>query len=117
MTSDIEDVRRSAVAIGEGTLLSPASHDLQVAFTEVPPLSEQLYFGLGVIVANGWVLQTPSFSGYAAVMAYLPARRIAIALTSTRGPDTPDDMITNRLFIRIATALDPEHAPTLFEIE
>src|SRR5262245_45334830 len=97
MTSTIEDVRRSAIAIGEGTLLTPASHELQLAFTDVPPLSEQLYFGLGVIVANGWVLQTPSFSGYSAVMAYLPAHRIAIAVTSTAGPDTPDDMITNRL--------------------
>jgi hypothetical protein len=42
---------------------------------------------------------------------------IAIAVRSTAGPDTPDAMITNRLFIRIATALDPEHAPTLFGIE
>jgi len=37
MTSTIEDVRRSAIAIGEGTVLLPASHDLQLAFTDVPP--------------------------------------------------------------------------------
>jgi len=30
------------------------------------------------------------------------------------GPDAPDDMSSNRLFIRIATALDSEHTPTLF---
>ncbi|MEV0533230.1 hypothetical protein [Kitasatospora sp. NPDC050463] len=51
--------------------------------------SEARHFGLGVTVANGWVVQHPAFAGYAAVPAYLPVDRIAIAVTTTREGDAP----------------------------
>ena len=48
------------------------------------PWSESTYYGLGVIVSNGWIFQNPLFHGYAGVMAYLPAQDVAVAIFNTR---------------------------------
>src|SRR3546814_12159750 len=49
--------------------------------------SSDLYYALGVVVTNGWVAQTPSFGGYSATVAYLPERRLGVAVTTTMGRD------------------------------
>lgn len=84
-TSTIADVLKSAVAIGEGTLLTPESRRIQLApvTAAFPQWSEDNYYGYGLMVVHGWILQIPSFSGYAATMAYLPARKLAIAISVT----------------------------------
>src|SRR5215510_1076911 len=38
---------------------------------------------LGCFVANSWIIQNPSFAGCAATMAYLPAQKLAIAVSMT----------------------------------
>jgi hypothetical protein len=38
------------------------------------------YYAYGLMVGRGWIVQIPSFSGYAATMAYFPARKLAIAI-------------------------------------
>jgi D-alanyl-D-alanine carboxypeptidase len=87
MTSNIADILKSAAAIGTGALLSPESHALQLAplTAKFKPWSETTYYGLGVFVINGWIAQNPSFAGYAATMAYLPANKLAIAVSVTFG--------------------------------
>ena len=42
--------------------------------------SETSYYGFGVFVVNGWIVQNPSFAGYAATMAYLPSHKLAVAV-------------------------------------
>lgn len=114
MTTDIGDLLTSAVAIGTGSLLSPESAALQVAAANpLPPgLTGNFYFGLGVIVAKSWVLQTPSFAGYSAAMAYLPPEKVAIAVTATSGPKTPDSpRPTDLLFADFAAYLTPAYVP------
>lgn len=88
MTSDINDVAKSAVAIGTGSLLSRKSHQAQLAHVWLisPPGAPKAYYGLGVFLQGGWVIQNPSYSGYAAIMAYHPSSKIAIAVSSTMGP-------------------------------
>ncbi len=109
-TSDIADILASASAIGEGTLLSPASHRLQLSplTAKLKPWSEKTYYGLGVFVINGWVVQNPSFAGYAATMAYLPARKLAIAVSVTvnDGASLEGNLSTNVLK-QIAAYLAP----------
>jgi CubicO group peptidase (beta-lactamase class C family) len=85
MTSSVADILSSVAAIGEGTLVSPESHARQLAPTtaKFSPWSETKYYGLGVFVIDGWIVQNPSFAGYAATMAYLPARELAIAASVT----------------------------------
>jgi hypothetical protein len=56
------------------------------------------------------------FSGYGAVEAYLPARKLAVAVAVTFAPEAFDDQgnYTNAaqtLFTRIATELAPDDTP------
>lgn len=89
LTTNVCDLAGSARAIGAGELTSPrglrtqlnpgtvglgtatSSCPASVCFAQKP----DRHFGLGVVVQNGWVTQTPSFAGYAAIQAYLPAER------------------------------------------
>jgi hypothetical protein len=42
-------------------------------------------YGLGIVRSGSWLLQNPLFAGYAATEAYLPAKKIAIAVAVTFG--------------------------------
>jgi CubicO group peptidase (beta-lactamase class C family) len=113
MTTDIGDLLASAIAIGSGSLLSPESRRLQTAMPDppLPGFSPDFHFGLGVVVIKSWIAQTPSFAGYAAAMAYLPPRKIGIAVTATMGPSTPDSpRPTDVLFAKLAGYLAPDYA-------
>ena len=111
MTSTIADLLTSARAIGQGTLVSPKSHALQLAPTTAtfPPWNETTWYGAGVFVINGWIVQNPSFAGYAATMAYLPARKLAIAVSVTVTEDAnPAVNYSSEILTEIAAALAPE---------
>jgi CubicO group peptidase (beta-lactamase class C family) len=127
-TTNIYDMTATAVAIGEGTLLSPASHQAQVGpallgfgsllegCRTCHPLDEIYTYGLGVVRSGNWLLQNPLFSGYAAVEAYLPAKKIAIAVAVTYGEGAFDaeGNYENRgdtLFRAIGVLLAPDNAP------
>jgi CubicO group peptidase (beta-lactamase class C family) len=95
-TTDIADMTRTAIGIGGGKLLSRASYRVQInphaGFGHPQPgcercakLSHEPGFGLGVFRQNGWILYNPLFGGYGAVEAYLPSRRISIAVATTFG--------------------------------
>jgi CubicO group peptidase (beta-lactamase class C family) len=111
MTTDIGDVLTSAEAIGEGWLLSPES---QAAMFEpltagLAPWSEDVYYGLGVFSINGWIVQNPSFHGYAATMAYLPAQKLALAVTVTLDPGASlDGNLSTDVLKEIAAHLAPD---------
>ncbi|MGW9436094.1 serine hydrolase domain-containing protein [Streptomyces sp. NPDC055607] len=123
ITTHICDLARSAEAVGRGELLSPRSRrtlldpgtvGLGGQSATCPAdiclkQTEARHFGLGVIVANTWVLQNPSFSGYAAIQAYLPSKRLALAVSATKTPDTPDGNMAQEVARRIAAALAPEY--------
>lgn len=119
MTTSIADTLRSAQAIGSGSLLSARSYAQMLeprtaklpSAPGMPTMSERGYYGLGMVVRNSWLVQNPSFFGYAGVMAYLPAQKIAIAVTTTMGPATPDRNTADLLFGRIAQRLAPSQPP------
>ena len=68
-----------------GTLVSPHSHSLQLAplTAKFKPWSQSRFYAFGVFVDNGWVVQNPSFAGYAATMTYLPSWKLAVAVSVT----------------------------------
>jgi CubicO group peptidase (beta-lactamase class C family) len=95
-TTDITDMTRTAIGIGSGKLLSRASYRRQInphagfghpqaGCERCATLSHSPGFGLGVFRDNGWILYNPLFGGYGAVEAYLPSRRISIAVATTFG--------------------------------
>ena len=103
-TTNIVDLAASTAAIGEGVLLSPASYQelisKRLAGFGAPiagcatcmTLSEQLPWGLGIWSVGDWLAQIPAFGGYAAFTAYLPARKLAIAVAATVNEAAFDDL-------------------------
>jgi len=111
MTSTVGDILTSAAAIGEGSLVSPASHALQLAplTAKFPPWNEKMWYGFGVFVINGWIVQNPSFAGYAATMAYLPERKLGVVVSTTMQPGASQaGNLSTYLLKEIAFALAPE---------
>ncbi|MCT4351649.1 beta-lactamase family protein [Streptomyces sp. Je 1-79] len=121
ITTDICDLARSARGMGTGELLSPRSYRTFVnpgtvglghptatcPATICLPQTEAAHFGLGIIVVNGWLVQNPSFSGYAAIQAYLPSERLAIAVSTTKTADTPEGNTAEDVAELIAAELAP----------
>ena len=82
-------------------------------------LDEAYNYGLGVVLSGAWILQNPLFGGYGAVEAYLPARKIAIAVATTFGEQGFDERgnytqgrASWEIFAAIAARLAPEDAPS-----
>ncbi|MFG2873618.1 serine hydrolase domain-containing protein [Streptomyces sp. NPDC048337] len=124
LVQNICDLDQSARATGTGELLSEKSFRTQIdpgtvglgrATPSCPATvcltnTAAAHFGLGVLVVNGWILTNPSFSGYAAVAAYLPARKLSISVTVTKGPKSPEGNSAQTIAERISAALAPGQA-------
>jgi CubicO group peptidase (beta-lactamase class C family) len=128
-TSTIGDLVDTAIAIGEGKLLSDASYHAMTdpnllgfghtdpgCVPECFPQTEAYNFGVGVVRSGGWIKQNPVLTGYAAVEAYLPSKRIAIAVANTFTEAYFSDPATasnpsNTAFEKIAAYLAPGDAP------
>lgn len=127
-TSNIDDLLTSAIAVGTGELLSEESYeamtatDLRGRTTAIDgcvncrPLDDFATYGLGLWISGDWLLQNPLFYGYAAVNAYLPSERIAIAVAVTYEEEAfnSEGQYSNggdELFRRIGAYLAPDDAP------
>ncbi|MFG2337717.1 serine hydrolase domain-containing protein [Streptomyces yangpuensis] len=111
MTATLEDMAKSFTAIGEGKLLTPESHKLQV--TPVVRIKGNAWFALGLPVENTWIVQNPSFAGYAGTVAYLPSRKLAIAAVATQGLGSTIQNASSNVLQAIAAHLAPERPLTL----
>ena len=124
----IHDMATSAEAIGTGRLLSPQSHRLQIAPTlrgfgrpiegcaTCATLGDFYTYGIGIVLSGPWLLQNPLFSGQAGVMAYLPSRKIAIAVAVTFDEEAFDASggycnAADDIFRAIGAHLAPQDAP------
>ncbi|MET9735747.1 serine hydrolase domain-containing protein [Streptomyces sp. NPDC006458] len=122
-TTDICDLARSASAIGSGELLSRSSYrELlnpgtvglghptdKCPATACVAQTEATHYGMGVVVLDDWIAQHPLFFGYSASMDYLPSERLAIAVSTTQGPNAADGHSAHTIAQRIAAALAPDH--------
>jgi CubicO group peptidase (beta-lactamase class C family) len=116
MNGTVADSIKSAKALGEGTLVSAQSQRERVAPITAglpggPGFSDDFYYGLGVLITGTWLHQNPHLNGFNSIAAYLPSRRIAIALSVTEGPVAANN--PNRqseiLFSEISRYLSPDH--------
>jgi CubicO group peptidase (beta-lactamase class C family) len=125
-TTDIADMTRTAIGIGQGRLLARRSYaeqiDPHIGFGQpgcpaCQKLSRLFGYGLGVVRNGSWIVQNPLFAGYAAVEAYNPARRISIAVATTFGRgnfDSQGNVVTNyavALYSQIGAILAPSDRP------
>jgi CubicO group peptidase (beta-lactamase class C family) len=129
-TTNIYDLNATAVAIGTGKLLSRESYqkmitkDLIGKTTTLPgcltcfPQQVGYTYGLGIVSTGDWLMQNPLFAGEAGAFAYLPARKVAIAVAVTftpqafTSPQSPKNS-ADYLWREIATALVPDDAPPI----
>ena len=127
-TSNIYDLEATAAGIGSGKLLSRESYQKMVSTelrgktraqpgcTTCAPMTDGYTYGLGIVISGGWLLQNPMFSGYSAVEAYLPEKKLAIAVAATFAPQAFDaeggyPNTAEVLFRRIGAELAPDRAP------
>src|SRR5215471_5390499 len=102
-TTTIDDMITTAVKVGTGALISKSSYEAMTGphllgfgkkqdncapscFTQVNGYN----YGLGVVRSGSWLLQNPLLGGYGAVEAYLPSKKIAIAVAVTFTPEAFD---------------------------
>jgi len=118
--------------MGTGQLLSPESYQKMMSTdprgktTALPgcntcfPQSIGYTYGLGFVITCDWLMQNPLFGGHAAVEAYLPSQKVAIAVAVTYDPaafnDAGDYVSKDKngagvLFRRIGAQLAPAEAP------
>lgn len=95
-TSDITDLTRTAIGIGEGRLLTRSSYRLQMAprvgfgrpqenCLTCRALTRDAGYGLGVFRTGSWIAAQPLFAGLGSVAAYNPAKRVSIAVAVAFG--------------------------------
>jgi D-alanyl-D-alanine carboxypeptidase len=110
MSATIADVARTSRAVGSGALISAAAARERVANTSggLPGTQPDVYYGLGELVAGDWVVQNPMLNGYTGVMAYLPKRKLSLAIVTTILPSTdPELCYATLLFSRLGAYLAP----------
>ena len=128
-TTNIDDMATTAIKIGTGALLSKSSYEAMTApnllgfghkqdncapscFTQVNGYN----YGIGVVRSGSWLLQNPLLDGYSATEAYLPSKKIAIAVAVTFAPEAFDSQgnypnSSDTLLRSIGTYLAPDDAP------
>src|SRR5256714_106036 len=119
----------NAVKVGTGALLMKSSYEAMtgphlLGFGKkqdncAPSCGTQtnVYnYGLGIVRSGSWLLQNPMLGGYSATMAYLPSKKIAIAVFVTYAPEAFDSEgsyhnSSDGLFRSIGTYLAPDDPP------
>jgi CubicO group peptidase (beta-lactamase class C family) len=130
-TTNIYDMTKTAEKVGTGALLSKSSYQAMTApnllgFGQRLPACEPSCFtqvdgynyGLGIVRSGSWLLQNPLLSGEGAVEAYLPSKKIAIAVAVTFDPAAFDSQgnyanSSDILWRQIAAYLAPNDAPPM----
>ena len=113
MTATIGDVIKAAKAFGTGALISKRASEerFEPITAGLGPFTDDYYYGLGILVSNGWEFQNPELNGYTAIAGYLPSRRMSLALTVTNGERAAatGDNYSQKLFTSITEYLTPGH--------
>ena len=129
-TTNVFDMEAGAAGIGAGKLLSKESYDTLVSTalrgktralpgcTTCGEMTDTYTYGMGIVISGHWLLQNPLFAGEAGVAAYLPSKKIAIAIAVTYEPEAFDAEgnyvnAADTLFRKIGTELAPDDAPPL----
>lgn len=129
-TTTIDDLSATAIAMGTGGLLSPASYQAMTSTDLIgktsavqgcptcAPMAVGYTYGLGLVLSGRWVEQNPLFAGEGGAFASLPGQTVGIAVVTTFlpealvGPDAPGNE-ANYLWRAIGAAPGPSEAPQI----
>ena len=116
VTSTLNDLGTWARALGTGSLVSRRSHALQTGSRNVGlgGQTKEFHYAMGSGITNGWIFNNPNLFGYRGVVAYLPAKDIAVVIDTTIGPGAKEPVRYDQgIFNRIGELLAPKQAPDL----
>jgi D-alanyl-D-alanine carboxypeptidase len=111
LISDIRDLGVWANAFGQGTLISKLSMQEMIAQTTVGLANntKEKYYGMGVGIMNGWLVQNPRFGGYNGFMAHLPSKNLSICVVSTmKQNNSPDVNYSQRIVSQLIKEISPD---------
>jgi CubicO group peptidase (beta-lactamase class C family) len=130
-TTNIDDMITTAVKVGTGALISKSSYEAMTGphllgfgkkqdnctpscFTQVNGYN----YGIGIVRSGSWLMQNPLLGGYGAVEAYLPSKKIAIAVAVTFTPEAFDSQgnyanSSDTLFRLMGAYMAPDDAPPM----
>src|SRR5437762_11799695 len=128
-TTNIDDMITTAVKVGTGALISKPSYEAMTGprllgfgkkqdncapscFTQVDGYN----YGIGIVRSGSWLMQDPLLGGYGAVEAYLPSKKIAVAVAVTFTPEAFDSEgnypnASDGLFRSIGAYMAPDDPP------
>jgi CubicO group peptidase (beta-lactamase class C family) len=129
-TTTIDDMTTTAVKVGTGALLSKSSYEAMtgphlLGFGHKQDNCDACFtqgnvynYGLGVVRSGSWLLQNPMLGGYSATVAYLPTKKIAIAVFVTYAPEAFDSQgnyknSSDTIFRLIGAYMAPDDAPPM----
>src|SRR2546430_12941911 len=111
-TTNIDDMITTAVKVGTGALLSKSSYEAMPApnllgfgkkqdncAPSCGPPTNVYNYGLGIVRSGSWLLQNPLLGGLGAIEAYLPSKKIAIAVAVTFTPEAFDSQEIGRAHV------------------
>jgi CubicO group peptidase (beta-lactamase class C family) len=114
MTATMADAVRGFRDMARGALISKQSNRERISNANtghLKPFSPTNYYGLGVLVQNGWQYQNPFIDGYTGLAAYLPAQDLSLGIVTTQLPVSSSNGVGNasELFAQLSTYLSPGH--------
>ena len=130
-TTTIDDMITTAVKVGTGALISKFSYEAMTGphllgfgkkqdncAPSCGPQTNVYNYGLGIVRSGSWILQNPLLGGLGAIEAYLPSKKIAIAVAVTFAPEAFDSQgnyanSSDTLFRSIGAYIAPDDAPPL----
>lgn len=111
MISTLPDLHRWVIALGTGSLLSPA---IQKQRLKPNPYSvaegREYLFCLGR--DHGWLSHTGDIPGYNTTVAYLPKKKAAIVVMTNTDIEAEEALPTPKLFTALAEVITPGNVPT-----
>ncbi len=129
-TTDITDMSVSMEAVASGKILSQASSAAQIKphllgfghaarnCSACRANTAAFSYGLGTMILGPWIAQTLGFAGASGAVAYLPSRKLTIAVEATNGPAAFDDkgnakvgIPASNVLMALAQALAPNTLP------
>ncbi|SLD88752.1 serine hydrolase domain-containing protein [Mycobacteroides abscessus] len=109
MISTLDDLRIWVPALATGVLLKPDTQQQRLQTVAMPPVPDDIRYGLGIFDARGWIGHNGSIPGYQTLAIYSPAEQTTVvALLNTDVAKQPAQPST--LFgTAITKVISPDH--------
>ena len=110
MISTLDDLRTWARAVATGALLSPATQAQRLQTVTGPPFPPDVGYGLGLLVAQGWIGHNGSLPGYQSLTLYLPQQQTTLVVLLNSDEPGPDVPVPSSAFgTAITKIISPDH--------